>query len=434
MDQAQEDNSQGFQNEKQEEPTLEQQIVQTAEYPNSPIEIAITDAITKDGGLGIKYTVYLIKGLDNQGSFEVFRRYNDFYELRVALIKKWPGCYIPPIPEKLLGSGNDAEIVQIRKRLMEIFLNVLTELPYIYYSEDIQQLFLRSTNTEINKVFQQQKQVTSADIIDRFKRAFPNLDVRDSSNSEYMLQISTFQGQLKKSQVHLKQYIEQSQVVAQTRKQIQNEKLNLFFGSLPLYEKVNLTEYVYGKENLLILSNPQNIEPLTKLLDQLKEVYKKFNSLDNITDLFRFELKDAESIQQSLTYRDQLLIQRANQEQKMREDQAELAKIAAGKQTLTTITNSVFNKAKDQSQVKVEQKISEGQQEIERLSQLYNITTAIIATKEIQKYRKTRINHYHKFLRQVQNQEQQVYECENELLQKIVEECERLSEQQNIQS
>lgn len=61
--------------------------------------------------MGIKYTVYLIKGSDNLGSFEVLRRYNDFYELRIALMKKWPGCYIPPIPEKLLGSGNDTETV-----------------------------------------------------------------------------------------------------------------------------------------------------------------------------------------------------------------------------------------------------------------------------------------------------------------------------------
>lgn len=43
----------------------------------------------------------------------------------------------------------------------------------------------------------------------------------------------------------------------------------------------------------------------------------------------------------------------------MREDQVELANITAGKQTITTITNSVFNKSKDQAQVKVEQKIQE---------------------------------------------------------------------------
>ncbi|CAD8057735.1 unnamed protein product [Paramecium sonneborni] len=434
MDQESEQIEQEVQKEIKEEQINEQKNQQVIDYPKTQIEIAITEVIVKDGGLGSKFTQYMIKGTDNLGSFQVYRRYNDFFDLRANLIKKWPGCYIPPIPEKLLGSGNDTETVQIRKRLMEIFLNVLTELPYIYYSEDIQQIFLRSSNTEINKLFQQEKQIKTVDIINRLQSAFPNLDARDSQNSEYMLQISTFQGQLKKSQAYLKQYIEASQAVAQSRKQIQSEKLNLFFRSIPLYEKVILSEYVCGKEDLLVISNPSNIETFMNLLDQLKETYNKFNSIDNITDLFRYELKDAESIQQTLIYREQLLILRANQEQKMREDQAELAKIAAGKQTLTTITNSVFNKAKDQSQLKVEQKISEGQQEIERLQSLYNIITAVIATKEIDKYKQTRINHYHKFLKQVQIQEQKLYECENEILQKIKNECENLMQLQNIQS
>lgn len=72
------------------------------------------------------------------GVFETFRRYNDFFELHEVLVQKWPGCYLPPIPEKVLGSGNDQETVLIRKRLMEIFLTVISELPYIYYSDDVQ--------------------------------------------------------------------------------------------------------------------------------------------------------------------------------------------------------------------------------------------------------------------------------------------------------
>jgi len=62
--------------------------------------------MVKDSGFS-KHTVYNIKGSDRLGSFDVFRRYTDFYELREVLIKKWPGCYVPPIPEKMLASGND---------------------------------------------------------------------------------------------------------------------------------------------------------------------------------------------------------------------------------------------------------------------------------------------------------------------------------------
>lgn len=53
----------------------------------------------KDSGLS-KHTVYNLKGEDANGKFDVYRRYTDFHELRDQLAKKWPGCYIPPIPEK----------------------------------------------------------------------------------------------------------------------------------------------------------------------------------------------------------------------------------------------------------------------------------------------------------------------------------------------
>jgi hypothetical protein len=42
----------------------------------------------------------LISGSDDLGTFEIRRRYNDFFYFRESLAKKWPGVYIPPIPEK----------------------------------------------------------------------------------------------------------------------------------------------------------------------------------------------------------------------------------------------------------------------------------------------------------------------------------------------
>lgn len=57
--------------------------------------------MTKDSGFN-KHTVYNIKGEDKLGSFDVYRRYNDFYELRELLVRKWPGCFIPSIPVFLI--------------------------------------------------------------------------------------------------------------------------------------------------------------------------------------------------------------------------------------------------------------------------------------------------------------------------------------------
>lgn len=42
----------------------------------------------------------LIKGVDNEGPFEIFRRYKEFFLLRNVLCERFPGLYVPPIPPK----------------------------------------------------------------------------------------------------------------------------------------------------------------------------------------------------------------------------------------------------------------------------------------------------------------------------------------------
>ncbi len=59
----------------------------------------MADPIEKDGGVH-KYIVYTVKGSDRDGPFETFRRYSDFSVLKKFLIKRWPGCFVPAIPEK----------------------------------------------------------------------------------------------------------------------------------------------------------------------------------------------------------------------------------------------------------------------------------------------------------------------------------------------
>lgn len=61
------------------------------------VEIKVSDP-QADSAKGF-YT-YLISGSDDLGSFEIRRRYNDFFYLRESLVKVWPALYIPPIPEK----------------------------------------------------------------------------------------------------------------------------------------------------------------------------------------------------------------------------------------------------------------------------------------------------------------------------------------------
>lgn len=96
------------------------------------------------------YVVYTIKGKDCFGEFEIQRRFNEFYTIRELLLSKWPGQYIPPIPEKSVSTGQD--IVTERIRLLNIFCMKMIQIKHLYYSEEFQDIFLRSTNPDITKV------------------------------------------------------------------------------------------------------------------------------------------------------------------------------------------------------------------------------------------------------------------------------------------
>ena len=61
------------------------------------VEIVVKDPVLEESG---GFTSYMISGTDKLGAFEIRRRFNDFFVLREGLRKKFPGCYIPPIPEK----------------------------------------------------------------------------------------------------------------------------------------------------------------------------------------------------------------------------------------------------------------------------------------------------------------------------------------------
>jgi len=45
----------------------------------------------------VKYTV---TGIDDEGEFTEVRRYREFHAVGQVLRTRWPGCYVPSIPEK----------------------------------------------------------------------------------------------------------------------------------------------------------------------------------------------------------------------------------------------------------------------------------------------------------------------------------------------
>ena len=50
---------------------------------------------------------YNVTGVDPNGDFVTKRRFREFAALSTVLKARWPGCYIPSIPEKKFMKSTD---------------------------------------------------------------------------------------------------------------------------------------------------------------------------------------------------------------------------------------------------------------------------------------------------------------------------------------
>ena len=93
-----------------------------------------------------KVTKYQVSGRDNNGDWTCQRRFNEFEALARCLNNRWPGCYIPAIPEKVamtidvqpmkMQDDSDAEFVEGRRILLEKFLRELSHFEYLLQSQE----------------------------------------------------------------------------------------------------------------------------------------------------------------------------------------------------------------------------------------------------------------------------------------------------------
>jgi hypothetical protein len=102
--------------------------------------IKMSDTAGLGVGSVIKYTVI---GNDNEGRFEIQRRYNEFLALNNALNDRWPGCYVPAIPEKQLIGDKEDGFVEERRQLLERFIRECSKYKFLTESKEFK-IFSRS--------------------------------------------------------------------------------------------------------------------------------------------------------------------------------------------------------------------------------------------------------------------------------------------------
>ena len=93
--------------------------------PSAPVhyeEVKDLSAFSVSDPVKGGHTTYTVKGVDQDGEFELSRRYNDFYAVREHLQRHWPGVYIPPIPPKKSTGNKTEEFVEDRRVFLDRFM------------------------------------------------------------------------------------------------------------------------------------------------------------------------------------------------------------------------------------------------------------------------------------------------------------------------
>ena len=94
-------------------------------------KFTVTDPIKASGHF--KYT---ITGVDQEGEFSQVRRFNEFFALAEILRVRWPGCYVPSIPEKKYMNSSNEEYVEERRILLERFMKEIAKYDHIVFSKE----------------------------------------------------------------------------------------------------------------------------------------------------------------------------------------------------------------------------------------------------------------------------------------------------------
>jgi hypothetical protein len=103
----------------------------------------------------------------------VQRRYNEFLALNEQLNERWPGCYVPAIPEKQIFGDKEDDFIEERRQLLERFLRECAKYEFLIESKEFQ-VFARHPG-EVQEVLLELPSLTPQQILEKYKLNFPHI-------------------------------------------------------------------------------------------------------------------------------------------------------------------------------------------------------------------------------------------------------------------
>ena len=223
---------------------------------------------------GVKgFTFYSLKGSHVQE--DISRRYRDFDALRKKMVERWPGVFIPKLPNKKNLSNKGKKLSLIRVEMINRFLKKISKIQYLLNSEEMK-LFLQNLSN-FGKSFDSLKSQNYEDLSKKYYTTFLEYDENFDTITGKEEQ-DKFQKKLMDTQPKIKHFLSLV-TAAMERYSDEQESYSAVTKMISSYEKLYLTNFVNNEENKLVFNNSQNEEISKNISDSEKEVINPYDRL-----------------------------------------------------------------------------------------------------------------------------------------------------------
>ena len=383
--------------------------------PNA--KVIVSDPMKTSSGLG-GHTEYKLKGVDNQGEFDITRRYKEFYMLRSLLSKNWPGFFIPSIPTKVTLGKMEVNVIQERCYLLNRFMKNISEIPFLWDSDEVR-LFIRP-NMSVSQWLSLIPAPTVQDLYTKIQR-FIGVDenVDDITVNRYAESIRDFVINSKNIFPLLSKF---NKWISELEKQrtYQLSAYKHFAEFLTQYENTTLNIYssdtLQASKKMISDSENNNMkEQINNLSQKVSNPYIRFKYW------VKEEIVDLHSLLEAISHRNSLESQKQKLENKIKKAGSDLEKLQMGKTTIKTLFKS--QSSKQAMITNLTTFIAQAEKDIEVYRKIIRLVTIYLYQNVIPKFKTTKVNGYIASLKEFSDSEsknsKELFNCWSSVLEQI---------------
>jgi hypothetical protein len=197
------------------------------------------------------------------------RRFNEFHALRTSLVERWPGCYIPCIPEKKalavdtsgsnmsdwsVGSTKEAAFIETRRALFERFIREIAAFDYLIESQEFQ-LFAHQGG-EVDKPLKALPTQSPLMILEKYRLSFAvDEDVEPTTIAKHREKINMFVAFLKKAQVMMEKAKENMKEMVGHQDKLKDNYVRMYYAFMK-YEDIAVDYFSDCDVSKRLLTHP----------------------------------------------------------------------------------------------------------------------------------------------------------------------------------